>query len=86
MKSARAKVLHTVGGQPMILRAVQTAECIGADRLVVVVGHQAEAVAQAVSSRAQIVLQKDQLGTGHAVLQAADLLRDKSDLVVVMYA
>ncbi|PJF40736.1 MAG: bifunctional UDP-N-acetylglucosamine diphosphorylase/glucosamine-1-phosphate N-acetyltransferase GlmU, partial [Candidatus Thermofonsia Clade 1 bacterium] len=33
-----------------------------------------------------IVLQKDQLGTGHAVLQAADLLRDKSDLVVVMYA
>jgi bifunctional UDP-N-acetylglucosamine pyrophosphorylase/glucosamine-1-phosphate N-acetyltransferase len=86
MKSARAKVLHTVGGQPMILRAMQTAECIGADCLVVVVGHQAEAVAQAVSSRAQIVLQKDQLGTGHAVLQAADLLRDKSDLVVVMYA
>jgi bifunctional UDP-N-acetylglucosamine pyrophosphorylase/glucosamine-1-phosphate N-acetyltransferase len=86
MKSERAKVLHTVGGKPMVVRAVETAEQIGAQRLVVVVGHHAEAVVEAVRGRAETVLQAQQLGTGHAVLQAADLLRGKSDLVVVLYA
>jgi bifunctional UDP-N-acetylglucosamine pyrophosphorylase/glucosamine-1-phosphate N-acetyltransferase len=86
MKSERPKVLHTVGGKPMVVRAVETAERIGAQRLVVVVGHGAETVTQAVRGRAETVLQAQQLGTGHAVLQAADLLRGASDLVVVLYA
>lgn len=86
MKSETPKVLHCVGGQPMVLRAIQTAERIGTDHLVVVVGHQAEAVAQAVRGRAETVLQAQQLGTGHAVLQAAELLRGRCELVLVTYA
>ncbi len=86
MKSSLAKVLHAVGGKPMVLRAVESAEKIGAARLVVVVGHHAEAVTQAVHGRAETALQAQQLGTGHAVMQAADLLRGKSELVVVTYA
>lgn len=86
MKSEQPKVLHAIGGKPMVVRAVETAERIGAQRLVVVVGHGAEAVTAAVRGRAETVLQAQQLGTGHAVLQAADLLRGNSDLVVVLYA
>ncbi len=86
MKSERPKVLHPIGGRPMLLRAVQTAEQVGANRLVVVVGHQAEAVVQAVGGRAETALQAQQLGTGHAVLQAADQLRGACDLVLVTYA
>lgn len=86
MKSEKPKVLHTVGGVPMVLRAVRTAEQVGAGRLVVVIGHQAEAVAQAVQGRAETVLQAQQLGTGHAVWQAADRLRGACDMVLVIYA
>ncbi|MFN7211158.1 MAG: bifunctional N-acetylglucosamine-1-phosphate uridyltransferase/glucosamine-1-phosphate acetyltransferase, partial [Aggregatilineales bacterium] len=86
MKSETPKVLHTVGGRPMLLRAVRTAERSGAERLVVVVGHQAEAVAQALGGRAETVLQAEQLGTGHAVRQAADRLRGVCDIVLVTYA
>ena len=86
MKSERPKVLHTVGGQPMLLRAVRTAEQSGAERLIVVVGHQAEAVTEALGGRAETVLQAQQLGTGHAVRQAMDRLRGACDLVLVTYA
>ncbi|GAB4547620.1 MAG: bifunctional UDP-N-acetylglucosamine diphosphorylase/glucosamine-1-phosphate N-acetyltransferase GlmU [Anaerolineae bacterium] len=81
-----AKVLHPVGGKPMVLRAVETAEKLGADRLVVVVGRDADTVQSAVAGRAETVLQAEQLGTGHAVMQAAELLSNIDGLVVVIYA
>jgi bifunctional UDP-N-acetylglucosamine pyrophosphorylase/glucosamine-1-phosphate N-acetyltransferase len=86
MKSKKAKVLHTVGGKPMVLRAVETAEKLKADRLVVVVGRDAETVTQTVAGRAETVIQAEQLGTGHAVLQAADALSGTDGIVVVCYA
>jgi bifunctional UDP-N-acetylglucosamine pyrophosphorylase / glucosamine-1-phosphate N-acetyltransferase len=86
MKSDTAKVLHPVGGKTMVMRAIETAACLS-DRLpVLVVGHGADAVRAEVGDRAQFVLQAEQLGTGHAVMQAADVLRDKSDIVAIFYA
>jgi len=79
MKSKRVKVLHPVAGRPMVLYAVELAMKLAADRIVVVVGHQAEdvrrIVGEAVKGRAGgdavvLVEQTRQLGTGHAVLQS----------------
>lgn len=90
MKSQLAKVLHPVGGKPMVLRSVETAERLKSDRLVVVIGHNAEAVQHTVQhaagDRVQFVIQAQQLGTGHAVMQADSALRGQADLVAVFYA
>ena len=86
MKSTLAKVLHPVGGQPMIMRTVETAHQLDSTLPVVVIGHEADAVRVVVGDRAQYVTQAPLLGTGHAVMQAADLLRGQSDQVVVCYA
>ncbi len=86
MKSDIAKVLHPVGGKPMVQRAVATAGRLS-DRLpVLVIGHEGEAVRTVIGEQAEYVLQAEQLGTGHAVMQAADHLRGKADIVLVFYA
>ncbi len=86
MKSDIAKVLHPVGGRSMIARAVDTAWQLDPTPPLVVVGRDADAVQRSIGSRARYVLQAEQLGTGHAVLQAADALRDQSDYVLVYYS
>jgi bifunctional UDP-N-acetylglucosamine pyrophosphorylase / glucosamine-1-phosphate N-acetyltransferase len=86
MKSELPKVLHEVGGKPMVIRAVETAEKLSNIPPIVVIGHGAEAVRTAVGNRAQFVIQEQQLGTAHAVLQAEAVLKGKADLVVVYYA
>jgi bifunctional UDP-N-acetylglucosamine pyrophosphorylase/glucosamine-1-phosphate N-acetyltransferase len=70
MRSDKAKVLHEIGGRPMLLHVLDAVETLGTSPTVVVVGHQAEQVRLAVDGRAECVLQAEQLGTGHAVLQA----------------
>ncbi len=86
MKSDLAKVLHPVGGKPMVQRAVATAARLS-DRLpVLIIGHEGDAVRAAVGDRAEFVVQAEQLGTGHAVMQAADHLRDHATTVLVFYA
>src|SRR4051812_17979550 len=86
MKSSKAKVLHEVGGKAMVLRAVKTAQKISTQRPVVVVGRDADAVRNLIGDQAEFVVQAEQLGTGHAVQQAAESLRGKADTVVVFYA
>jgi bifunctional UDP-N-acetylglucosamine pyrophosphorylase / glucosamine-1-phosphate N-acetyltransferase len=86
MKSDIPKVLHPVGGKSMVVRAVETAACLSDHPPVLVIGHGAEAVQEEVGGRAQFVVQAEQLGTGHAVLQAADALRNQVDIVAVFYA
>lgn len=86
MKSDMAKVLHPVGGRAMITRAVDTAWALDSTPPVVVVGHDAEAVRAHLGDRARYVTQSELLGTGHAVMQAAAVLRGTSDLVLVYYA
>lgn len=86
MKSSKAKFLHDVGGKPMVVRSVETAERLGGERPIVVIGHEGEAVQALLSDRAQFAFQPELLGTGHAVMQAMPLLHGKADLVVVYYS
>jgi bifunctional UDP-N-acetylglucosamine pyrophosphorylase / glucosamine-1-phosphate N-acetyltransferase len=86
MKSNMPKLLHEVGGKAMIIRDIETAEKIGVSRPVVVVGHDSETLRAAVGERAQFVVQAQQRGTGHAVLQASALLKGQAEIVVVFNA
>ncbi len=71
MKSDRIKVLHHAAGRPLIDYVLDLACDVCTQPPVVVVGHQREAVQQAIGERARFAVQEQQLGTGHAVLQAA---------------
>jgi bifunctional UDP-N-acetylglucosamine pyrophosphorylase/glucosamine-1-phosphate N-acetyltransferase len=86
MRSALPKVLHPILGRPMVLYPVEAARQATGETPLVVIGHGAQDVRQALGEAAQTVVQEPQLGTGHAVLQTEALLRDQSDLVLVMYA
>ena len=83
-KSKLPKVLHKVGGHPMLEHVMDAAEAAGCRDNVVVIGHGAELVRELVGSRARIALQAEQLGTGHAVLQAAETLKDFSGTVMIL--
>ncbi len=85
MKSRLPKVLHPVLDKPMILYAVETALRVAPEPPVLVVGHGAREVQAVVGERARYVVQEDQLGTGHAVLQARPLLEGRADAVLVTY-
>lgn len=86
MKSRLPKVLHPLAGQPLVLYSVQEATSVSRRPPVLVIGHGGDAVRQAVSKAAHYVIQLEQLGTGHAVLQARSLLEGKSRHVMVFYA
>ncbi|HTP42656.1 MAG TPA: bifunctional UDP-N-acetylglucosamine diphosphorylase/glucosamine-1-phosphate N-acetyltransferase GlmU [Nitrospiria bacterium] len=71
MRSQLAKVLHPVAGRPMIHYPVLAAKAAGCARIVAVIGHQAREVTEALKGLpCQAVIQRNQLGTAHAVLQA----------------
>jgi len=86
MKSALPKVLHPVGGKPMLAHVLDTARALGAAACHVVHGHGAEAVRAAFKGHKDIhwVLQAQQLGTAHAVQQAMPEIPEAA-LVVVLY-
>lgn len=84
MKSKLPKVLHKVGGRPMLEHVLDAAETAGCRDNVVVIGHGAELVRTAVGGRARIALQEEQLGTGHAVLQAEKALQDFTGTVMIL--
>ena len=84
MKSALPKVLHKAGGKPMVQHVIDAAKEAGAKRNIVVVGFGAELVQEAVGNQAEVVVQAEQLGTGHAVLQAEPLLNNEHGTVMVL--
>ena len=85
MRSALPKVLHPLAGRPLLAHVIDTARTLKPTRLVVVIGHGAEAVREAVSAPdLQFAVQEQQLGTGHAVQQALPLL-DPSVPTLVLY-
>ena len=86
MKSDLHKVLHPIAGKPMLHHVIDRAKELGAGRIVVVVGARAEQVEASVAGKGvEIVHQREQLGTGHAVLQAKDILDDFTGTVLVLY-
>jgi bifunctional UDP-N-acetylglucosamine pyrophosphorylase/glucosamine-1-phosphate N-acetyltransferase len=86
MKSDLPKVLHPLVGRPLVTYALASARELTDEPPVLVVGHGAEAVQEAVGENVTFVVQAQQLGTGHAVLQARELLQGQADLVLVSYA
>jgi len=85
MRSALPKVLHPLAGRPLLAHVIDTARELDPARIVVVVGHGAEAVQQAVAAPdVAFALQAEQLGTGHAVQQALPLL-DPAKPTLVLY-
>ncbi|MFV2052429.1 bifunctional UDP-N-acetylglucosamine diphosphorylase/glucosamine-1-phosphate N-acetyltransferase GlmU [Aliiroseovarius sp. YM-037] len=88
MNSDLPKVLHPLAGAPLLAHAMQSAQALSPERMVVVAGHGAEAVekaAQAHDPAAVMVRQDKQLGTGHAVLQAKDALADVDGNAIVLF-
>ena len=86
MKSQVPKVLHRIAGFALIERVIRTADALAPASITLVVGHGAEEVQQSLNSRPtlQFVVQEQQLGTGHALLQARPLLEGKSGVVVLL--
>ncbi len=88
MQSDRAKVLHTIGGVPMLVHAIAAGGALGPERRIVVVGSDGAAVAAAARGfdpEILIATQQDQRGTGHAVLAARDHLGEFSGDTLILY-
>lgn len=84
MKSALPKVLHEIGGKPMVQHVLDAAHIAGANKKVVVVGFGAECVETTLGNQAEFVVQAEQLGTGHAVMQAREYLQDFDGTIMVL--
>jgi len=87
MKSARPKVLHDLSGRMLIEHVLHSAAALEPETMTLVVGHAADDVRAALSSwtSLQFVVQSPQLGTGHALLQAESVLKDKRGIVLLLY-
>ena len=88
MNSELPKVLHAIAGAPMLIHAMKSGASLDPERTVIVAGHGATAVgkvAQDWDDRAEVVLQAEQLGTGHGVAQASGALSDFSGDAFVLY-
>ncbi|WP_341936897.1 bifunctional UDP-N-acetylglucosamine diphosphorylase/glucosamine-1-phosphate N-acetyltransferase GlmU [Marinimicrobium sp. C2-29] len=84
MRSNLPKVLHPVGGRPLLQHVVDSARALGSDRILVIVGHGAEQVEKRLAADdIQFVAQTEQLGTGHAVQQALPHFRDDATVLIL---
>lgn len=83
MKSKLPKVLHEILDKPMLDYVLDRCLELSNERPIVIVGHQGEMVAKHLEGRAQIAEQKEQLGTGHAVMMGIDLIADDDDVLIV---
>src|SRR4051812_14675203 len=87
MKSRRAKVLHRAGGKALVEHVVETALALtGPERVFVVVGHQADEVRRAVTTPGiGFIEQKEQKGTGHALMVGRDSLAGLDGYLTIIY-
>src|ERR687894_2947543 len=84
MKSNRAKVLHTLCGVPMVNYVIEALGLLAPERLLVIVGHQAELVEAVLPDAAEPVLQEEQRGTGDAVRVALGALEEEEEGVLLV--
>lgn len=85
MKSDLPKVLHLLAGKPLLGYVLDTVESLNLERVAVVIGYQGEKVEDFLKGRkVDIVWQREQLGTGHAVMQAEPLFKDFDGDVIVL--
>src|SRR5436190_5077185 len=86
MKSSLPKVLHHVSGRPMIDYVLRTSESLRPKTTTIIVGHMKEALQNSLSQWPDLrfVAQEPQLGTGHALLQAAPVLEGEKGVVLLL--
>ena len=84
MKSNIPKIVHKVNGIPMISKIITVLEEIGSTENILILGYKKEEVLKVVGENSSYVLQNEQLGTGHAVIQAKDKLKDYDGDVMVV--
>ena len=91
MKSDLPKVLHKLGGKPMGEYVVETAKNVGAEKIILVIGYKWELTQNSLKylsdgsfGKVEFVIQKEQLGTGHAVLQTRDHLSDFDGDILIL--
>jgi len=85
MQSGLAKVLHELCGRPMLAYPIEVARGLAPERLVVVIGRDAEKVQETFDGAAEFVLQAERRGTGHAVLQTRKSLDGFAGDVLILY-
>lgn len=85
MKSKNSKLVQKIYGKEIVKRAYENVKKAGVEEVIVVVGHQKEQVMQVLGENVQYVEQREMLGTGHAVMQATDLLKEKQGKILAVY-
>ncbi len=85
MKSTLPKVLHKIAHKPMVEHIIDTAYDLGSEQINLVYGHGGEQLQKALNKhKVNWCLQAEQLGTGHAVMQAQEHLRDEDDVLILV--
>jgi len=86
MNSNLPKVLHKIGGKPMLIHVIHSAKALNADKIVTVLGYKHEMIKEAIADKlVECVLQLKQLGTAHAVLQCMDVLKYFEGNILILY-
>lgn len=85
MKTKNAKVMHKICGKPLIEWVYQAVDRSGIKDSIIVVGHRADQIKEYMGDKVKYAVQHQQLGTGHAVMQAEEFLKGKEGYVVVLY-
>ena len=84
MKSKKSKLVHKIYGKEIIRRAVENVKRAGIKEVITVVGYQKEQIEEVLADSVKYAVQEEQLGTGHAIMQAAKLLEGKRGKVLVL--
>ena len=85
MKSDIPKVIHPICGRPMVAHVVDSLREAGIERIIIVVGSAAKQIQEVLGSELEYVVQEEQLGTGHAVLQTASVLENHDGPLLVIH-
>ncbi len=83
MKSDLPKVLHPLNGKPLISYVIENLKLSGIDRITVIVGYRGQQVIDTIGDSVSFVWQHEQLGTGHAVMQAEESLKDYDGSILI---
>lgn len=84
MKSNKSKLVHKIYGKELVKRVVETAKKAEIEDVIAVVGYKKEQVQKVLGDTVKYAIQEEMLGTGHAVLQAENYLKNKNGKVVVL--
>lgn len=84
MKSEKSKLVHKIYGKELVKRVVEVAQKSGVEDVITVVGYKKEQVQMVLGDTVKYAYQEEMLGTGHAVMQAEEYLKEKQGKVIVL--